>query len=115
MRGYRHKSLRYLELAAWTLGTLLVATYAGAQWWYAHGRAEGIAAFDVARDAALRSPPASVAGAYLSVGRVDMSTWSLKRVESYRESARAGSPAQRRSASPAISASLPIGTASFAC
>jgi sortase A len=83
------KSLRYLEVAAWTLGTLLVATYAGAQWWYAHERDEGIATFAAARDEALRSSPASAARRDLSASHIDMSTWSPARIERYRESARA--------------------------
>lgn len=89
MRGPRQKSLRYLEAAAWTLGTLLVATYAGAQWWYAHARDQGIAAFDAARGEAQRSSPAAAANPDFSAGRVDMSAWSPHRVESYLNSARA--------------------------
>jgi len=79
------RSLRYLEVAAWALGALLLATYAGAQWWYAHGRDAGIAAFAAARDEAMRSPPASAARRDLSASRVDMSTWSPERVARYRE------------------------------
>jgi sortase A len=77
--------LRYLEVAAWTFGAILVATYAGAQWWYARGREQGIAAFAAARDEALRSP---ATGAELSASSVDMSTWSRARIEHYRESLR---------------------------
>jgi sortase A len=75
------KSLRYLEVAAWTVGTLLVATYAGSRWWYAQARDAGVAAFDEARVEIERSLPVSE--------HVDMSTWSVQRVERYRESVRA--------------------------
>lgn len=104
MRGYRQKSLRYLEVAAWTLGTLLVATYAGAQWWYAHGRDEGIAAFDAARGEALRSSPAAATGP----DQVDMSTWSPQRVASYRESARAAGVPLAVLRIPAVKLAVPV-------
>jgi sortase A len=86
-RGRAAKSLRCLELAAWTLGMLLVVTYASARWWYAHGREAGIAAFDVARNEVLRSPPTVVVA---PSDDVDMSTWSRERIERYRESAHTG-------------------------
>ena len=88
MLGPRQKSLLYLEVAAWTLGTLLVVTYAGAQWWYAHGRDEGIAAFDAARGEALRASRVAAAAPDSPASRVDMSAWSPDRIERYRESAR---------------------------
>ena len=103
MRGNPQKSLRYLEVAAWTLGTLLVTTYAGAQWWYAHGRDEGIAAFDAARYAALRSPPAAAGPA-----QVDMSNWSPKRVASYRESTRAAGAPLAVLRIPAVKLAVPV-------
>lgn len=104
MRGYRQKSLRYLEVAAWTIGTLLVTTYAGAQWWYAHGRDEGIAAFDAARDAALHSPTEVAA----RPDRVDMSTWSPQRVASYRESLNAAGVPLAVLRIPAVKLAVPV-------
>ena len=89
MNGYRQSSLRRLEVAALTLGTLLLATYAGAEWWYARARDEGIAAFDAARDQALRMSLASATGSELAANQIDMSNWSPQRVEQYREAARA--------------------------
>ena len=108
MRGYRQNSLRRLEIAAWTLGTLLVAAYAGAQWWYAHGRDEGIAAFDAARTAALRSSPATAAGSDFLAGRVDMSTWSPNRVERYRESAHAAAVPLAVLRIPSVKLAVPV-------
>lgn len=93
MHSPRQKPLRYLEVAAWTLGALLLATYAGAQWRYAHERDEGIAAFEAARGEALDRSPATAADRASSVDPVDMSTWSPDRIARYRESARApGAP-----------------------
>lgn len=89
MHGYRQNSLRRLEVAALTLGTVLLATYAGAEWWYARAHDEGIAAFDAARDQALRMSLASATGSELAANQIDMSNWSPKRVEQYREAARA--------------------------
>jgi sortase A len=108
MRGPRQKSLRYLEVAAWTLGTLLLATYAGAQWWYAHGRDEGIAAFDAARGEAQRSSPAAAADPDSSASRVDMSAWSPNRVERYRESARAEAVPLAVLRIPALKLAVPV-------
>jgi sortase A len=108
MRGYRQNSLQRLELAAWTLGALLIATYAGAQWWYAHGRDQGIAAFDAARSEALHSPSAAAVGQDLSAGRVDMSTWSPQRVEHYRESARAAGVPLAVLRIPALKLAVPV-------
>ena len=105
MRGFRQNSLRRLELAAWTIGTLLLATYAGAQWWYAHARDEGIDAFDAARDHAVL---ASTAGVELAANRVDMSTWSPKRVASYHESARAAGVPLAVLRIPALKLAVPI-------
>jgi sortase A len=102
------KSLRYLEVAAWTLGTLLLATYAGAQWWYAHGRDEGIAAFAAARDEAMRSPLASAARRDLSASRVDMSTWSPERIARYRESQRAPGVPLAVLRIPAVKLAVPV-------
>jgi sortase A len=108
MHGFRQNSLRRLELAAWTLGTLLVATYAGAQWWYAHGRDQGIAAFDAARGETLRSPAAATVGQDFAAGRIDMSTWSPQRVEHYRESARAAGVPLAVLRIPALKLAVPV-------
>jgi len=108
MRGYRQNSLRRVEFAAWTLGTILLATYAGAEWWYARARDEGIAAFDAARDQALRASLASTAGPELAANRIDMSTWSVKRVESYRESARAAGVPLAVLRIPALKLAVPV-------
>jgi sortase A len=89
MHGYRQNSLQRLELAAWTLGAVLLATYAGAQWWYARARDEGIAAFDAVRNQTLRASLVSAGGPELAANQVDMSTWSPQRIEQYREAARA--------------------------
>ena len=99
------RSLRYLEVAAWTLGAVLVVTYAGAQWWYARGREEGIAAFAAARDEALRSP---AAGAELSASSVDMSTWSRARIEHYRESMRTTAVPLAVLRIPAVKLAVPV-------
>ena len=108
MHSYRQNLLRRLEVAAWTLGTLLLATYAGAQWWYAHGRSEGIAAFDAARTAVLSSASAAPAGPDFSAGRVDMSSWSPKRAERYRESAHAAAVPLAVLRIPALKLAVPV-------
>jgi sortase A len=85
--------MRYLELAAWTLGMLLVATYAGSRWWYAHGRDEGVAAFDVLKAEVQRAPSAPDATVEPAAEPIDMSKWSPERVEHYREASLAtGTP-----------------------
>jgi sortase A len=77
------RALRYLEIAAWTCGALLMATYGGARWWYAQGHEAGIAAVAQARSGIQRSAPSPAALP------VDMSTWSQARIEQYREASRA--------------------------
>jgi sortase A len=77
----QQRALRYLEIAAWTAGALLTATYGGARWWYAQGHEAGIAAVEQARGGIQPAPPSPVP--------VDMSTWSQARIDHYREAARA--------------------------
>lgn len=98
---------RWLETAAWTAGTLLIATYAGTRWWYAHGRDEGVAAFEAARSEMQRSPSRSAAFE-LAADPVDMSTWSPERVERYRESARAAAVPQALLRIPAVKLAVPV-------
>jgi sortase A len=72
-------------VAAWTVGALIVTTYMGSRWWYAQARDEAVAAFEEAQGD-IERPGASVEPA-------DMSTWSSKRIEQYREAVRAaGTP-----------------------
>ena len=71
------KVLRGIEILAWCAGVSLLVTYATTRAWYTHSRDQGIATFEAATTLARTADP------------VDMSTWSLKRVERYRESVRA--------------------------
>jgi sortase A len=81
-------SLHWLEAAAWTLGTLLMATYAGTRWWYAHASDRGVAAFEVAR--------------------IDMSTWSNERVERYREAVSSAAVPQALLRIPSVKLVVPV-------
>jgi sortase A len=78
------KPRRYLEFAAWTLGAVLTATYAGSRWWYAQGRSEGVAAFEELR-AQVGPVERSPAAAGSAAESVDTSMWSATRVARYRE------------------------------
>lgn len=84
------KPLRFLEIAAWTGGVLLLGSYAGARYWYADARDDGVASFNAARDEHLRARtpdvlPADSNHAPRASEPVDMSTWSPARVEEYRQ------------------------------
>jgi sortase A len=84
------KPLRFFEIAAWTGGVLLLGSYAGARYWYADARDDGVASFNAARDEHLRAraadvPPADSNHAPRASDPVDMSTWSPTRVEEYRQ------------------------------
>ena len=93
-------ALRYLEVAAWMLGTLLLATYLGSRWWYAHGRDEGVAAFDEARGTIQRAPPAAEG--------VDVSTWSPERIERYRAAASTAGVPLAMLRIPALKLAVPV-------
>ena len=54
------KPLRFFEIAAWTGGVLLLGSYAGARYWYADARDDGVASFNAARDEHVRARAADV-------------------------------------------------------
>ncbi len=103
----RTNRVRWLETAAWTAGTLLIATYAGTRWWYAHGRDVGVAAFEAARSEMQRSPSRPAAFEF-SADQVDMSMWSPARVERYRKSVRAVAVPQALLRIPAVKLAVPV-------
>ena len=78
------RQLRYLEIAAWIAGAILLATYGGVRAWSSLARADGIAAFEQARDGSSAVQQADVAP--LTTATPDTSTWAPKRLAAYRES-----------------------------
>jgi sortase A len=78
---------RYLEIAAWTLGAVLLATYGGIRTWSSLARADGIAAMQQARE---KYAAAQIADADppLTTAAPDTSTWAPTRLSAYRESLR---------------------------
>jgi sortase A len=81
--------MRYLEVAAWTCGTLLLATYTGSRWWYAQERTEAVAAFDALRVEAQQAPLAADAAPAPATEPIDMSMWSPGRIARYHEAVQA--------------------------
>jgi sortase A len=83
------KPLRILEIAAWTGGVLLLGAYAGARYWFADARDNGLASFSAARAehvlASAADAPADSLHALRTSDPVDMSTWSQQRIEDYRQ------------------------------
>jgi LPXTG-site transpeptidase (sortase) family protein len=89
---------RFLELATWTAGVLLLAAYFGLRTWSANAREEGVEAMREARAqqaAATESsaaPPAmavafeGVARTDFTVAEPDTSSWAAKRLAEYRAS-----------------------------
>jgi sortase A len=82
------KPLRFFEIAAWTGGLLLLGAYAGARYWYADARDDGLASFNASRSEHVRARAADVLPgesnhAPPASEPVDMSTWSQQRVEEY--------------------------------
>lgn len=76
---------RYLEIAAWTLGAVLLATYGGIRTWSSMARAEGIAAMQQAQEKYAATQIAE-ADPPLTTAAPDTSTWAPKRLAAYRES-----------------------------
>jgi len=85
------KLLRSMEILAWSVGGVLLVTYAATRSWYAHGREEGIASFQALRnDLQQASPEAGLQLIKIAdAAPVDMSTWSRERIAHYRESLQA--------------------------
>jgi sortase A len=84
------KPLRLLEIAAWTGGVLLLGAYAGARYWYADAREDGVASFNAARSehvlaSAAGAAPSGSGHALRASGPVDTSTWSEQRIAEYRQ------------------------------
>jgi sortase A len=103
------KMLRSVEIAAWSIGVLLLVVYAATRWWYAQARDEGVAAFTENRIAAQPASAQPTAAAVLRVdSAVDMSTWSRERVERYRESLRAANAPQAVLRIPALKLVVPV-------
>src|SRR5262245_21771086 len=75
---------RDLEIAAWTLGAVLLATYGGIRTWSSMARADGIAAMQQAQEkyAAMQIAEADPP---LTTAAPDTSTWAPKRLAAYRE------------------------------
>lgn len=108
MRGCAVKSLRLLESTAWILGALLVATYVGARCWNAYGRDRSVAAFEAVRGEVQRSSSQPATAFDLFNRHIDMSTWSLERIDRYRESAHTGTVPQALLLIPAVQLAVPV-------
>jgi sortase A len=78
---------RYLEIAAWTLGAVLLTTYGGIRTWSSLARADGIAAMQQARESHAAAQMAD-ADRPLTTAAPDTSTWAPKRLAAYRDSLR---------------------------
>jgi sortase A len=78
---------RYLEIAAWTLGAVLLATYGGIRAWSSMARADGIAAMQQAQQKYAATQIAD-AGPALAAASPDTSTWAPTRLAAYRDSIR---------------------------
>jgi sortase A len=80
------KFLRYLEYSAWASGLLLLGIYGGARWWHANSYADGLAAFGAERQMQASTQPITAPAARRSIDEdIDMSTWSSRRIASYRQ------------------------------
>jgi sortase A len=102
------KMLRWVEIAAWSVGVLLLVLYAATRWWYAQARDEGVAAF-AAKHAAAQAAPSQPAATPLRVdSAVDMSTWSRERIERYRDSLRAAHVPQAVLRIPSVKLVVPV-------
>lgn len=83
---------RFLEIAAWTGGVLLLATYAGVRTWSAQASEDGVEALKRARaehGAALKqsaaASPADTTTRSLSTTQPDTTTWDKKRIAEYND------------------------------
>lgn len=77
------RTLRVLEITAWTAGILMLGTYTGVRWWYASARDEALASFEAARSSDSGVEASTSASASLAEV-IDTSDWSAERVELYR-------------------------------
>lgn len=102
---------RWIEISAWTAGSLLLAAYGSAELYFSYAHRQGITQFEAARarvsDLSLRRdgsgpastvdeverPPSSVSSpAVLKFASPDMSLWSASRVASYMRHSDRGAP-----------------------
>jgi sortase A len=65
---------------------LLLTSYGATNIWNAHGRDEGIAAFEASRSEVQRTPARSLETPGRSAEEIDLSLWAPERVERYRQS-----------------------------
>jgi sortase A len=82
----RSSRVRALEIAAWTLGVVLLATYGGIRAWSSLARADGVAAMQQAR--AQYGNADFATGPPLATAAPDTSTWAPKRLAAYRDALR---------------------------
>jgi len=88
----RMQRLRRVEIAAWTLGAILLITYGAIRTWSASARDQAVSAFEQMRvelAAQTSMPNASTPNASTnSQPKPDTSLWSQSRLAAYRESVR---------------------------
>lgn len=92
----------FLEMTAWSAGSVLLAAYVGAQWHFTRSRDAGLQAFDVARDVAQDQAPHAPLNksvekpvkqsVSLEVAVPDMTTWSAGRIAAYLDHADSAVP-----------------------
>ena len=102
------KMLRAVEIAAWSLGVLLLVLYAATRWWYAQARDEGVAAFAAGRAEATQASWQPAAPAARAAPAVDMSMWSPERIARYRESQQTANMPQAVLRIPSVKLVVPI-------
>ena len=102
------KMLRAVEIAAWSVGVLLLVLYAATRWWYAQTREQGVADFEASRSEAPRTPAQTASAGVRADMAVDMSMWSPERIERYRESKQAANMPQAVLRIPSLKLVVPI-------